>query len=105
MPLNLVKPVDVGVIGTTPGTQVKIVRWTHDVNRECITISFNYGHTDAEGNWVRGPTPAGKKSTLTFRGQQCRDFIAANQTLYDQVKTVLYTKLLDDEVVDEGTIS
>jgi len=105
MPWLLDTQLSMGDISSDVISEVRIVRQSHDSVRKFIRIIIQFGKTDVNGDWQAMRTPDNMSSILILEGDDYTSFIAANQTVYNSVKTVLYDKLLLDGVIPMGSVS
>lgn len=104
MPWQLTTPLSAGDLDPEgPYTQVKIVGFQFYSNRNVLTVFLEYGNT-VGGVWIKGVSPTSAQKSVTLTGQDCIDFIAANQTVYDSVASILYSWLQSEGAIGGGSV-
>lgn len=103
MSYELTTALSAGDLGNEDVPELRIVRFTHDSVNQRLTMTVQYGKT-VSGEWVRLHPPAGYPSSVVLTGQEYVDFVTANQTTYDTVKSQLYGKLAADGKIPPGTV-
>ena len=106
MPVNLTESVTTGDLDGSDYDEAKIVKFEMDLKAPYLRCIIEHGNT-VEGEWVKGD----RKEDIVMlivnvdeENMDYDDYVTANQTLYNNVKTTLYNKAIDLGLL-AGTIS